>query len=63
MNLLELLLEMYAAAGVLFALAFVGIGVTRLDSAAKGSSWGFRLMILPGAAALWPWLLARWIRA
>jgi hypothetical protein len=51
----------YAALGVLFAIAFVTAGVSRVDPVAKGSSIGFRLMILPGAAALWPLLLWRWI--
>jgi len=63
MNVVELLLAIYLWTGVLFALAFVAIGITRLDPAAKGSSWGFRLLIVPGAVALWPWLLARWVRA
>lgn len=55
-------LQLYAAIGVLFAIVFVIRGVGRVDPAAPGSSWGFRLMILPGSAAFWPLLLARWIR-
>ncbi len=51
----------YAAVGLLFALAFVLVGVGRIDPAAAHSKPGFRVMILPGAAALWPLLLMRWI--
>lgn len=51
----------YAAVGVLFGLAFVITGVTRLDPAARGTSVAFRVLILPGAAALWPFLLLRWL--
>ena len=49
--------------GVLFAVAFVTVGVGRVDAAAKGAGVGFRLLILPGAAALWPVLLRRWMRS
>ena len=52
----------YFAAGLVFAVAFITAGVQRVDPAARGASWGFRLLILPGAAALWPLLLARWVR-
>ena len=57
------ILGLYAAAGLAFAIAFVTRGVERIDSHAKGAGWGFRLLILPGAAALWPLLLRRWMRA
>ncbi len=53
----------YGLVGVVFASAFVARGVGRVDRAAKGASWAFRLMILPGAAALWPLLLRKWVRA
>ena len=53
----------YLACGLLFGLAFVTAGVGRVDAAARGTSAGFRLLILPGAAALWPFLAARWLRA
>ena len=52
----------YAAVGLAFAVAFVIRGVQRVDPAAKGAPLGFRLLILPGSAALWPLLLRRWLR-
>ena len=57
------LLAAYAIAGVTFAAAFVLVGVQRIDSQAKGTSAGFRALIFPGVAALWPLLLRRWLRA
>lgn len=56
-------LELYAVLGGLFALAFVLRGAGRIDPNARGATWGFRVLIFPGSAALWPWLLVRWIRA
>jgi hypothetical protein len=50
----------YLALGVLFAVPFVVRGVGRVDPAAIGAGWGFRLLILPGVAALWPVLARRW---
>jgi len=52
----------YLAVGAVFAVAFVLRGAARIDPAARGASWGFRLAILPGAAALWPLLARRWAR-
>jgi hypothetical protein len=54
-------LALYAAVGVATALAFVVFGVTRVQPTPM--SLGARLLILPGAAALWPYVLARWIKA
>jgi hypothetical protein len=56
------LAAVYAAAGLAFAVFFVTSGIHRVDSQAKGSSAGFRLIIIPGVAALWPFLLLRTIR-
>ena len=55
-------LFLYTAVGAVFAVAFVTAGVQRVDPDAKGSGMVFRLLILPGSAALWPLLLRRWIR-
>lgn len=55
----------YALIGVVVGGAFVIVGVSAVDPAAagRGAPWSFRLMILPGAAALWPIVLLKWIRA
>lgn len=50
----------YGALGLVFAVLFVTMGIERVDPLAKGSGIGFRLIVLPGVAALWPLLLARW---
>jgi hypothetical protein len=55
------LLALYFGLGLLFALAFVTRGIERVDPAASGATWGFRLIALPASAALWPLLLRRWL--
>jgi hypothetical protein len=52
----------YSAIGLVFAVAFVLAGVGRIDPDAKHGSWGFRVLVLPGAAALWPLMLSRWVK-
>jgi hypothetical protein len=52
----------YLALGLLFALPFALRGCQRIDPAAATGTWGFRALIVPGAAALWPLLLLRWMR-
>jgi hypothetical protein len=47
---------------MIFAILFVCFGAGRIDASAKGAPIFFRLLILPGAAALWPVLLRRWLR-
>lgn len=53
-------LYLYVSLGVSFAIAFVTIGVSGVDSQAIGSSLGFRILIFPGSVAFWPLLLRRW---
>jgi hypothetical protein len=55
-------LSVYAGLGLLFALAFVRVGVDRLDKQARGAGVGFRLLIVPGVAAFWPFFLLRWVK-
>ena len=54
-------LYLYGIAGLVFAIAFVTTGVKRIDSRAIGTGVGFRVLVFPGSAALWPLLLRRWI--
>jgi hypothetical protein len=50
----------YLLAGLFFAAAFVLRGAQRVDPLAEKASWGFRVVIFPGAVAFWPLLLRRW---
>jgi hypothetical protein len=56
-------LAVYALVGVIFAAAFVAAGITRVDPVAQHAPLGFRLIVMPGVAALWPLLLRRWLRS
>lgn len=51
----------YLGTGCAFAIWFVIAGVGRIDPAAASAGTGFRVLLVPGAAALWP-LLARRLR-
>lgn len=55
------MLALYAAVGVVTALAFAAFGVAKVQPAPM--SLGARILILPGAAALWPYVLTRWLKA
>jgi hypothetical protein len=48
--------------GALFSLLFVWRGVQALDPAARDMPLSVRLLLMPGAAALWPVLGWRWLR-
>jgi hypothetical protein len=54
------LLGVYLACGLILAIPFVLMGVKKIDPHAAHGSWGFRVLIVPGAMALWPVLLRRW---
>jgi hypothetical protein len=56
------LLGLYLAFGFLFAIYFAVSGVVKLDKAARGTSVFFRVLIVPGAMALWPYLLMQLVR-
>jgi hypothetical protein len=51
----------YVVAGLLTGLAFVAFGVTAVQSAPV--TVGARVLLLPGATALWPLVLRRWLKA
>jgi hypothetical protein len=56
-------LALYAAAGIAVAAAFVVFGVTRVLPEPVQVSVAARILIFPGAAALWPYVLARWLKS
>ena len=53
----------YLLTGLVFAVLFLMKGISVVDDGAKGSGIGFRLIILPGIALLWPVLFKKWINA
>jgi hypothetical protein len=59
-QIIVFLLELYCTLGIVFALLFVSVGITRIDANAKGSGVVFRLLMMPGAMTLWPLLARRW---
>jgi hypothetical protein len=62
-RLLVLAATGYLVLGVGFAIPFAARWVGHLDPAAKAGTWGFRVLIVPGAVLLWPLLVARLRRA
>lgn len=61
-SVILMLIGLYLGIGLLFGAAFITWGVEQLDHATKGTSWLFRLLLLPGSTALWPWLARRWLQ-
>jgi hypothetical protein len=55
------LLAAYGAVGVAVAVAFVTVGVARVQP--MRVSVGARILLLPGAFVLWPLVVARWHRS
>lgn len=55
-----ILAGLYLAGGLAFAIPFAVIGMKKIDPHAKHGSWGFRVLVVPGAMAFWPLLLRRW---
>ncbi|MDH3639349.1 MAG: hypothetical protein OES09_12945 [Gammaproteobacteria bacterium] len=51
--------EGYLVLGLIFAVPFVLFLASRVDPSAKGSTWGFRVLVLPGVTLLWPLMLTR----
>lgn len=59
LNIIWMLVAVYAAIG-LAAAAYMHLrGLERLDSGVSGAGWLFRLLITPGIIGLWPVLLRR----
>ena len=57
-----MVLGAYLALGAGFAVAFAVWGAQTIDPAGKGMPVSARLLVLPGAMALWPLLLVKWLR-
>jgi hypothetical protein len=56
-------LAAYAVAGIATALAFVTVGLSQVLDPPVPATLGARILFVPGAVALWPYVLMRWRRA
>ena len=54
---------LYVSLGICVALAFVFSGVTRILPQPATVTVPARLLLFPGAAALWPVVVRRWLQA
>jgi hypothetical protein len=52
----------HCGCGAVFAVVFLWRWVGAIDSAAEHGTWGFRLVVFPGVAALWPMFAVRLLR-
>ncbi len=55
------LLGFYLLIGFIFGVIFAFAGAKHIDPSAASGAWGFKLLIIPGCAIFWPYLLKRWI--
>ena len=55
-NAVATTIEVYLLVGLVFALWFSLRGAARLDPVARSGTPGFRLLVIPGAILMWPWL-------
>ena len=58
-----IVLALYAAVGVAVAAAFLVFGVARVLPEPAPVTLGARILLFPGAAALWPYVLIRWLKS
>jgi hypothetical protein len=56
-------ISVYLIGGFIFAVIFIVKGVDKLDEGARGSSFGFRIIIIPGTVIFWPLLLKKWLES
>jgi hypothetical protein len=56
------LLALYAVVGAVTALAFVTFGIARVLPAGTPVTLGARVLLMPGATLLWPYVLLRWVK-
>ena len=54
-------LAAYLAIGFITAIAFVSIGAPQMTH--SSFTLGARILLLPAATALWPYVLLRWVKA
>ena len=63
LQLILIVILIYALAGFIFMIPFIVKGITQIDQASEHSSFGFKLIIIPGIIVFWPVLLKKWLNS
>ncbi|HEY7690107.1 MAG TPA: hypothetical protein VH835_15520 [Dongiaceae bacterium] len=53
----------YLAAGLVVAIGFVSLGLQRVLAEPRQATAGARIILVPGAALLWPYIAYRLLRS
>ncbi len=56
----QFLLFLWGTPGLIVAVAFLAVGIDRIDHAAAGA-YTFRPLLIPGLILLWPLVVWRWV--
>jgi len=63
LNIILVIIAIHLACGFVFAIPFVIRGADKIDEGVHGTTWGFRVIILPASVIFWPLLLKKWMSA
>ena len=63
LNTILIIIVIYLICGFVFAIPFVIKGADKIDEGGQGSTWGFKIIIIPATIVFWPLLLKKWIAA
>ena len=55
------IISIYLVCGFVFSIIFSTTGINKVDEVAKGSTIGFRIIIIPGVIIFWVFLLRKWM--
>ncbi len=62
LEVIALVMGVYALVGVLFGIYFLVAGAKKMDSLVADSPFKVRFLLFPGAVGLWPILLLKLLR-
>ena len=62
-EILLIIAAVYLLMGVLFVIPFLIKGLNKVDEGAHGSTFGFKIIIIPGVIVFWPVLLSKWMKS
>ena len=62
-EILLMIAAVYLALGVVFVIPFLIKGLNKVDEGAHGSTFGFKIIIIPGVIVFWPVLLSKWMKS